>query len=116
MQNAMSGEVAAEVGRLSRQYTELYTEANDAVVQLKARVAALEMELEGKEKDGEGSRKKSLISMKQMLPSVMTKEEEWRSWKSDMEDYCEEGWKGMKGIMEEVRKAEDEVNDDWTTE
>ena len=56
---------------------------------------------------------KSLMHPKTIVPEVLSKEEEWRMWKSDVEDYCQEMFEGMKDMLEEIRKAEEEINEEW---
>ena len=56
--------------------------------------------------------KKSLILAKQMMPTKLIKEENWRKWREDAEDYCDEVFEGMKKMMEKVRYLKDEVKEE----
>ena len=51
-----------------------------------------------------------LIKAKDILPSVLQKEEEYRTWRDDVEDYCEEAIIGLKEILVAVRKMTVEVS------
>ena len=52
-------------------------------------LAALEERMEKAEAAAQGQGKGRLIQARQMVPRVLTKQEEWKVWKSEVEDYCE---------------------------
>ena len=58
-------------------------------------------EVEGK---GPSERKPKFIAAKHMLPRTLDKQDDWKQWKSEVEDYCEVVMEGTKDIMEEIRK------------
>ena len=61
-----------------------------------------------------GARKekaKTLIHQKDLKPKELNKDEEWRRWKADVEDYVEEAVPGMKDVMERVKTADAVVDE-----
>ncbi len=48
-----------------------------------------------------------------ITPSILTQPEQWKRWKGDIEEYCEEIFPGFKGMLEMVRGSEDEVDQSW---
>ena len=66
-------------------------------------LAALKERMEKAEAAAQGQRKGRLIEAKQMVPRVLTKQEEWKVWKSEVEDYCEVVKGGMKEALEAVK-------------
>ena len=38
--------------------------------------------------------------------TILDKEDSWRKWRSDIENYCEEKSQGMKNWLEKVRNEE----------
>ena len=83
---------------------------------LKAKAEMLERMLgETQKKNAEEEEKKkkkgSLMIAKDMKPERMIKEEQWRNWREEVQDYCEEVIVGMKGLMVKVRKMQEEVTE-----
>ena len=56
------------------------------------------------------AQQRTLIKANDILPSTLQKEDEWRTWRSDVEDYCEESFSGMKEILSKVRKMSEVVS------
>ena len=48
---------------------------------------------------------------KSIAPKDLDKPEDWKRWRADVEDYCEETFDGMKVILVRVRKADEEVDE-----
>lgn len=58
--------------------------------------------------------KKSLVQAKHMLPSKLTKADEWRRWRIDIEDFAEAPSKGLKEVLKLVAKTNDgDYSADW---
>ena len=74
-------------------------------------LAALRERMERAEVAGQGQGKGRLIQAKQMVPRVLTKQEEWKVWKSEVEDYCEVVKGGMKEALEAVKGQKEEVEE-----
>ena len=55
--------------------------------------------------------KTKFIAAKHMLPRTLDKQEEWKQWKSEVEDYCEVVMEGTKDVMEEVRNKKDVIEE-----
>ena len=72
------------------------------------RLKSMEREEKGKSKDH-----RTLLLAKDMKPNMFDKEEQWRRWKSDIEDYCEEIFPGMKEMLEKVRDSDITVDEVW---
>ena len=72
----------------SRQQTDvklsdLYQKASDAISEIRVEIAGL------KRKEEHSSGSGSLLHVKNMIPEKLTKTEEWKSWKEDIEDFCD---------------------------
>jgi hypothetical protein len=83
---------------------------------VRQRVVALEEALRDKghgQEDASHRGKKSLIHMKMITPSVLSQAEQWKRWKGDIEEYCEESAPGMKEILERTKKSEYDVDEEW---
>ena len=50
---------------------------------------------------------------KDLAPTVLAKEEEWKRWKEDIEDYVDAVTPGMKEILKMVGASKDEIEQDW---
>ena len=74
-------------------------------------LAALKERMEKAEVAAQGQGKGRLIQAKQMVPRVLTKQEEWKVWKSEVEDYCEVVKGGMKEALEAVKGQKEEVEE-----
>ena len=57
-----------------------------------------------------GGRPKFLAA-KHMLPRTLDKQEDWKQWKSEIEDYCETVMEGTKEVLEEVRNKDNAIED-----
>ena len=102
----MKSQLTIEVAAVATGLRELYEKVGTTVQQMEHRLVSLE------KRDGTKGHR-SLISAKHMTPEKLTKPEEWRNWKSDVEDYCEEQFSGMKEILDKVKKSEEEINEAW---
>ena len=54
--------------------------------------------------------KKPLIQAKHCTPWQMTKTEQWKQWKEEIQDYSEEVNKGMKEVLKKVAECEEVAN------
>ena len=45
---------------------------------------------DGGREDGGSRRKRSLIHLKMIKPKVLSQTENWKKWKGDIEEYCEQ--------------------------
>ena len=52
--------------------------------------------------EGKGGTDRKLLDPKDMKPSVLRKQEEWKKWKEEVWDYCGAVEYGMKEVLEEV--------------
>ena len=77
---------------------ELYTTASAAVGKLDAPVEKLESK-------GGGGSQKSLLHYKNMTVNVLEKMDQWRTWKTDVEDYTEETLPGIGGYLEKAKEG-----------
>jgi len=107
---AMKAEVEQQVSHVAGGLRELYEQVSTSMKELESRIRKLEERLGS---GGGASGKKSLLHPKHVLPDKLEKREDWRQWKSDVEDYCEELFEGMKDILEKVKKSEDPVDHLW---
>ena len=65
-------------------------------------------EVEGK---GTNERMPKFIAAKHMLPRTLDKQEDWKAWKGEVEDYCEAVMEGTKDALEEVRSRKDAIEE-----
>ena len=91
---------------------ELYEVANASIGLLTGRVGVLEA------KDSEGQfgypgSSKSLVPAKHMVPSKLSKVEEWKRWKVDLEDYAEACLRHLKGALQAVKSEEGDYDANW---
>ena len=105
----LAGAVRAEIGRVTGSLGELYANVERHIRMFDERINRAERS-ERKEKSPEG-----LLHRKDMKPSILEKDEHWRRWKSDVEDYSEETYRGMKDMLDKVRDAEGAVGEAWFT-
>ena len=45
-----------------------------------------------------------------MTVNVLERMDQWRSWKSDVEDYTEETLPGIRGYLEKAKESEEEID------
>ena len=55
--------------------------------------------LEQVEKNGYHHGKGKILAAKQMMPRVLDKQEDWKQWRSEVEDYCEEVMDGTWNFL-----------------
>ena len=100
--NAISQEVGKVVGSLDQ----LYNNVKHQVDMFEARIAKMEQATRQ-------PKEKTLLHTKDIKPSELSKDDQWRRWKSDIEDYTEEVFPGMKEMLERVRNADGTVDEEW---
>ena len=78
-QEKIKDEARIQVDSVAVGLRELYAQASSAVTKLDTRVEKLEAK-------GTGGGQKSLLHYKNMTISTLEKRDQWRGWKSDIED------------------------------
>ena len=107
----LRGQVASEVGSVTGGLKDLHERTRIAVEVLTQRVD--QIEVGGAEQDKSGGKwTKSLMSSKHMIPNKLKSQDEWKGWKADVEDYCEETFLGMKKWLDEIKTADEEVTEE----
>lgn len=104
--DGLVGAVGHEVGKVTGSLSELYKGVKDTIDRFEARIRNVEASSTQRSH-------KTLLNMKDMKPNVLEKDEQWRRWKSDVEDYAEETFVGMKEIMDKVKESEVVVEETW---
>ena len=61
-------------------------------------------------KEHENKKEKTLMHVKNLIPSKLDKTEDWRKWRQEVEDYTEEVFPGMKKVLDKARKSNDIAN------
>ena len=57
---------------------------------------------------------KGYLPQKHIIPNIFTdKVEEWRTWPEDVEEYFDSINPGMKELLQDIGKEQDEVNEEW---
>ena len=56
-----------------------------------------------------------LVAAKQMIPRVLENPEDWKKWKSEVEDYCEVVKEGMKAVLEATKGKKEEIEQEQVT-
>ena len=59
--------------------------------------------LEDIETKGRQNGKERFLTAKHMLPRTFDKQEDWKQWKGEIEDYCDVIIEGTKDVLEEIR-------------
>ena len=106
LQAALTKTVNEELENVAGGLRNLYAKTAEAVTGLEKRVLHLERDRMGKEH-------KTLLNTKDMKPNILNKDDEWRRWKSDIEDYAEEVFHGMKDMLDQAKGAENEISEMW---
>ena len=99
--------VKEEITSVAGGLRDLCGKADIAIVNLELRVQSLEQQKPA------ATDNRTLLNAKDMKPSVLTKDEDWRRWKSDIEDYAEEMFHGMKEVLDTARASEMEITETW---
>ena len=87
---------------------QLYNVADDAIRSANIKIGELSV---GRSERSE--QKWHLTRPKDLTPGTLTKEEEWKRWKEDIEDYVDAVTPGMKEILKLVGKAKDTVEKEF---
>ena len=88
--------------------------ASASVAALTNRVLLLEAQGGGR---GDGGAHTGYLPKKNTIPRKLDdKEEDWRQWKADVEDFLDEQNPGMKKFMEEIAKQKDGITEAWLQE
>ena len=104
---------ATELEAFRQRVAFLEEASRDAIGVVRNRVAVLEENSRGHGQGDGGGKGRSLIYATMMTPSVLVQTEHWKKWKGDREEYCENIHGDMKDIMEQARKAEDDIEESW---
>ena len=99
--------VKDELDTVSSGLHELYGKADIAIAKVEQRVTNLE------KNKYTATESCMLLSAKDMKPNVLAKDEGWRRWKSDIEDYAEEMPQGMTDMLDTTRASEMEITETW---
>ena len=111
-QAEMQAEVKVQVGDFTAGLQELYNTASVAVGAVASRVEKLEEKIRGGGGAMQGQR--SLLHYKNMNVGVLEKIDQWRTWKSEVEDYTEETMPGIHKYLEKAKNEVEEVLEaDW---
>jgi len=97
-QAKMQAEVKVQVGEVTAGLQELYNTASVAVGAVAFRVDEFEKKIRGG-----GAGQKSLLHYKNMNVGVLEKIDQWRAWKSEVEDYTEETMPGIHKYLEKAK-------------
>ena len=93
---------------------ELYEIANSTIGVLAGRVQDLENASNRDDRQfGHPDSQKSLVPAKQMVPSKLSKVEEWKRWRIDLEDYAEASMRHLKEALRAVKSEEGEYDEAW---
>ena len=106
---SLAQQVTFEIGKVTGGIGKLYKKVELMLGMFDARLK--DVEHEGK--SGIKDCNKSLLMAKDMKPPLLDKEDQWRRWKSDIEDYCEEVFPGMKEMLEKARESDTTVDEPW---
>ena len=72
---------------------------------------AMKEKLEEVETKGARNGKERFLAAKHMLPRTFDKQEDWKQWKGEVEDYCDVIMEGTKDVLEEVRSKKDSIEE-----
>ena len=107
--------IALEISKVTGVINDLHAQASNAATQTSTAVSVLEQRVQALERAHvQGSReKKTLLNLKDLKPRELTKDDEWRRWKSEVEDFTEETFPGMKAMLDKAKEADAEVDETW---
>ena len=108
-QQGDTAEVKSSVTKAAEEMNRRYTEVVNAVKNIEGRMQGVERN-QGSLQQQE---RRTLLNPKNMLPKELAKEDDWRRWKSDVEDYAEETFDGMKDFLEQVRCEDNPIDEQW---
>ena len=103
----LAGAVRMEIGRVTGSLGELYANVERHIAMFEERIKRSEQE--GRSNKGN----QGLLHKKDMIPVVLEKDDQWRRWKSDVEDYTEETFAGMKEVLDKVKDADVSIEESW---
>ena len=63
------------------------------------------------ERKGSQDSKGKFLAAKHMLPRTLDKQEDWKQWKGEVEDYCEVVMDGTKEVFEEMRNKKHPIEE-----
>ena len=72
---------------------------------------AMKERLEDVETKGYKNGKERFLAAKHMIPRLFDKQEEWKQWKGEVEDYCDVIVEGTKEVLEEVTNKRDVIDE-----
>ena len=104
-QTTMKAEVKEQVSDVTDGSKAWYNTAGIAVGTVASRVDKLEQKIRGGGGAIQGQR--SLLHYKNMNVGVLEKIDQWRMWKSEVEDYAEETVPGIREYLEKARNEEE---------
>ena len=111
-QTKMKSEVKEQVSEVTDGLKEFYNTASVAVGAVASRVDRLEEKIRGGGGAMQGQR--SLLHYKSMNVGVLEKIDQWRTWKSEVEDYTEGTMPGILKYLEKAKNEEEEASEvDW---
>ena len=79
----------------------------DKIKEIESRITALQISAPRSEKHN------SWMRIKDLVPEVFSKKEEWKKWRTDVEDYIETFEAGMKAVSKTVAKEKEEIEEEW---
>jgi hypothetical protein len=104
--------VAEEINALQTRQGSLETSSQEAFASARQRIEGIE-ERGHRQGENGGKGRKNLIHPKMMTPSVLSKPEQWKRWVGDVAEYCENIYSGMKDIMQQACKADNDIEEAW---
>ena len=114
-QARVKSEVKEQVNEVTDGLNDLYNTANVAVGAVASRVGKLEEKIRGGGGATQGQR--SLLHYMNMNVGLLEKIDQWRTWKSEVEDYTEETMPGIHKYLEKAKNEDEEVSEvDWDEE
>ena len=110
--------IALEISKVTGVINDLHAQASNAATQTSTAVSALEQRVQALDRAHvEGSReKRTLLNLKDLKPRELTKDDEWRRWKGEVEDFTEETFPGMKHMFDKAKESDLEVDESWFAE
>jgi len=106
-QTKMKAEVKEQVREVTAGLKELYNTASVAVGTVASQVDKFEEKIRGGAMQGQ----RSLLHYKYTNVGVLEKIDQWRTWKSEVEDYAEEMMPGIRSYLEKTKSEEEEISE-----
>ena len=102
--------IAIDLKQQNEELRNLYNGAISKIKEIESTITVLQTSAP------RGEKSSSWMRIKDLVPEVFSKKEEWKKWRTDVEDYIETIDSGMKAVSKTVAKEKEEIEEAWFDE